>query len=149
MAAVQMPLRQSLPSAQLLPSTHAVQLPPPQSMSVSLPFLAASLQVAARQMRLQVPLWQSPAAPQLTPFAHFLPCPSQVTPPQSTPVSVPFLTPSLQVGAWHVTLQTPFWQSLAAPQATPVPQVLPSPTQSTPPQSTPVSLPFLTPSLQV
>jgi hypothetical protein len=56
---LQMPLVQSLPNAQILPTAHFGQLPP-QSTSVSMPFLTASVQVGAlathSPLPLQVPL---------------------------------------------------------------------------------------------
>jgi hypothetical protein len=62
------------------------------------------------------------------------------------PVSVPFLTPSAQVGAWQMLpVQTPLTQSLPEEQPPPVPHLF----GQLPPQSTPVSVPFLTPSAQV
>jgi hypothetical protein len=65
--------------------------------------------------------------------------------PQSTPVSIPFLTPSLQVGTWQVPLeQTWLWQSVNVSHAAPFEQAGHAP----PPQSTPVSEPFVTASLQ-
>jgi hypothetical protein len=62
-------------------------------------------------------------------------------PPQSTPLSLPFLTPSLHLGVWQVTLQTPLVQSEASPHCSPSAHLL-----QLPPQSTSVSDPFLTPS---
>ena len=66
-------------------------------------------------------------------------------PPQSTSVSVPFFTPSVQVGTWQMLpVQTPLMQSPGPPQ--------PPPSMQGPqfePQSTPVSVPFLTLSEQV
>jgi hypothetical protein len=52
-------------------------------------------------------------------------------PPQSWSVSVPFWTPSVQVGAEQVTLQTPPKQSVGAPHFLPVPHL----PQLGPPQS--------------
>src|SRR6202522_1987588 len=69
-------------------------------------------------------------------------------PPQSTPVSVPFWIPSVQVGAWQVRGEpphTPLAQSLATSQSVPVAQGA----HAGPPQSTPVSAPSFTPSVQV
>jgi hypothetical protein len=64
-------------------------------------------------------------------------------PPQSTSVSVPFLTLSEQVAAWQMPLrQTPLWQSELAMHPLPVPQV-----GHEPPQSMSVSVPFFTPSV--
>jgi hypothetical protein len=63
--------------------------------------------------------------------------------PQSTSVSVPFLTPSIQEGAWQtLPVQTPLWQSEALPQA-----LLPAHPPHEPPQSTSVSSPFFAPSV--
>jgi hypothetical protein len=70
-----------------------------------------------------------------------------VVPPQSVAVSVPFFTPSLQVGATQVVpLQTKLTQSLPVVHPRPVPhraQV------EVPPQSVPDSRPFFTRSLQL
>ncbi len=65
-------------------------------------------------------------------------------PPQSFAVSVPFLMPSLQVGAMHTpAVHLALAQSVATTQTLPVSQVgQPSP----PPQSTSVSSPFCSPS---
>jgi hypothetical protein len=87
----------------------------------------------------QTPLWQSLGAVQLCPggqSGHVVP------PPQSTPLSLPFFTPSLHVGARQVTLQTPLRQSEASEQSLPTTHLL-----HAPPQSTSVSVPFLTVSL--
>jgi hypothetical protein len=68
-------------------------------MSVSAPFLTPSVHVAARQIK-SVPhtlLAQSLPTAQPWPAMHR----GQAPPPQSTPVSAPFLTPSLQPGAAH------------------------------------------------
>jgi hypothetical protein len=57
------------------------------------------LQLAAAQMLcVHTPDVQSPAAIQAWPVAHF----GQLVPPQSTPVSAPLTTPSLQLGAKQV-----------------------------------------------
>ena len=70
----------------------------------------------------------------------------QVGPPQSTSVSSPFATESLQLGAAHVcAVQTPLVQS--GPTAQPIPTSQGE--QAGPPQSRLVSEPFFTPSLQV
>ncbi len=64
-------------------------------------------------------------------------------PPQSTPSSPPFCTPSTQVAAWHL----PLTQKVEA-QSAPVLQLSPAsqPLQLGPPQSVAVSLPLRTPS---
>jgi hypothetical protein len=66
-------------------------------------------------------------------------------PPQSTPVSLPFFAPSLQVGVWHVSpLQTDELQSWGCAQCSPGSQG-----PQLPPQSMSVSVPFLAPSVQL
>ena len=63
-------------------------------------------------------------------------------PPQSTSVSLPFLTVSPQVGAAHLeAVQMPSTQSVPAVQALVVAQRL---QLELPPQSVSLSLPFLT-----
>src|ERR671919_695406 len=70
---------------------------------------------------VQVPLWQTPdwqslAAEQVWPLAHA----PHVDPPQSTAVSAPLSTPSLQEGAWQAPpMHTPLWQSAPEPQPSP------------------------------
>jgi hypothetical protein len=55
----------------------------------------------------------------------------QVPPPQSTPVSVPFFTPSSHAGAWHAPpVHTPDWQSAPAWHVSPVAQPGHAPPQS-------------------
>jgi hypothetical protein len=66
-----------------------------------------------------------------------------VAPPQSLSDSPWFCTLSLQVGAWQVTLQTRLVQSAAMLHVLPLLQGA-----QLPPQSTSVSVPFLTRSLQ-
>ena len=91
---------------------------------------------------VHTPLTQSPAAAQVLPAVHLL----HVAPPQSMSVSLPFFTPSLQVGAWQVPPeQTPLVQSAATLQPFPAVQAL----QVLPPQSMSVSSWFCTPSVQV
>ncbi len=68
----------------------------------------------------------------------------QVPPPQSVPVSTPFLMPSLHAGAAHEPLT-----QLAEVQSVLLPQPFVSPHfGQLPPQSTSVSLPFFFPSPQ-
>jgi hypothetical protein len=71
--------------------------------------------------------------------------PGHEGPPQSTPVSEPFFTPSVQL-AWAQVpeLQTAVTQSLGAAQESPGAQA----PHAEPPQSTSVSAPFRTPSVQ-
>jgi hypothetical protein len=135
---------QSEASAQPCPEPHAAQVPPPQSVSVSLPFLTPSAQVGAWHVLVVVPVH--------TPLAQSLPTRQtladaqvgQVPPPQSTSVSAPFFTTSAQVGVWHtLPVHLPLWQSPLTAQALPLAQ---SDVQL-PPQSMSVSVPFLTPSV--
>jgi hypothetical protein len=80
-----------------LPGKQAVQVPPPQSTSLSAPFCTPSLHEGIAQVPpTHTWLVQSDAIEQLFPGAQA----GQVL-PQSTSVSVPFLTPSLHEGAWQ------------------------------------------------
>jgi hypothetical protein len=141
------PLRQSLADAQDLPAAHLPQLAPPQSTSVSVPFLMRSVHVGAWHLSglpEHMPLWQSLADAHVAPVPHF----GHDAPPQSTSVSVPFLTTSVQVAALHVSGEpehTPLWQSLPTAHVAPVPHF----GQLAPPQSTSVSVPFFTTSVHV
>jgi hypothetical protein len=139
---VQTSVWQSPPTLQILPAAHLGH-DPPQSLSVSLPFLTLSLQAGAAQVSatgVHTPLSQSP------PTAHFSPVAqsSQFGPPQSTSVSAPFFWPSAQFGAaQRFALQTLLAQSVGAPQDLPAPQ----PGQVAPPQSESLSSWFFTPSV--
>jgi hypothetical protein len=145
--AAQTPLTQSLAPAQPLPSAHLGQFGPPQSMSVSPSFWIPSLHVgagAAHTPAVQTPLRQSFAPAQPLPSAHL----GQFGPPQSTSVSPSFWIPSLHVGAGATqtpAVQTPLRQSFPPLQPLPSAHLA----QWGPPQSTSVSLSFLTPSLHV
>ena len=110
-------LWQSLACVQVSPVPHAVQSRPPQSMAVSLPFCAPSVQLAEEQkpdeqVRLEAQsLWTRQRKPS--------PQPAQVSPPQSVSVSAPLRTRSSQAGAEHVSVveeQTPLEQSPATRQ---------------------------------
>jgi len=69
---------------------------PPQSTSVSFPFLKRSMHVGARQIEaLQNLDMQSLAIKQESPFGHAL----HVGPPQSVSVSLPFVTLSVQLNS--------------------------------------------------
>src|SRR5581483_4748425 len=71
---------------------HLLVHEPPQSTSVSSPFLTASLQLAARQARLaQRPLWQSLPSAHIWPVAQ-----GGHNPAQSTSVSPLSLIPFMQ-----------------------------------------------------
>jgi hypothetical protein len=139
-------LVQSAGTLQPWPVAHLVLHEPPQSTSVSLPSLAPSRHAFATQrcvVVLQKALAQSAAALQPRPVAHFV----LHEPPQSTSLSVPFLTPSLHESATQrcdVVLQTPLVQSPPAEHPPPVAHLV----AHVPPQSTSVSLPSLTPSWQ-
>ena len=98
------------------------------------PFGSAAWQTPAEQF----PLWQSVPTLHILPFAHAgHPGPP---PPQSTSVSVPLRTPSLQVGAWQVWLAGLHTRLV---QSDPKRQCLPTAHggQVPPPQSTSVSIP--------
>jgi len=76
--------------------------------------------------------------------------------PQSTSVSAPFLTPSVQVGSWHSRRQTPVEKPsahLPLAQLTPTLHFFPvaqrAQASAVSPQSTSNSPPFFTPSLHV
>jgi hypothetical protein len=125
------PLTQSAPEQQFLPSAQVApqQLgPPPQSLSVSHVSFVLFPQVFTETQipPAQLPLTQSPPTEHFRPFAHFLA--GAQLPPQSTSVSLPFSTVSLQAGALHwevalghqaVTLVQQTWllQSVPAPHA--------------------------------
>jgi hypothetical protein len=92
---VQTPLRQSVAAAHESPSAQGEQPGPPQSWSVSVPFLTPSRQLGAMQSpSVHTPLRQSEAAAHSLPSAHD----GQLGPPQSTSVSVPFRRLSVQFG---------------------------------------------------
>jgi hypothetical protein len=151
-----MPDRQS-PLAEHLPSAaHGVQIPPPQSRSVSFPFFTPSTHVAGWQTvpaslaipppspignAEQTPLAQSAALLQVLPGEH-IPHPA---PPQSMSVSVPFLSPSAHVAAW----QTLAVHTLSMQSAPTLHVRLVGHGAQLPPQSLSVSSPFFTPSRHV
>ncbi len=150
----QFKLTQSPAIAQVCPSAHrrgvaAVAQVPPQSMEVSVPFLTVSKQVGAtHNPAVHTPLTQLAATvPHILPTAQA----GQLAPPQSTSVSVPFRVPSVHAADAHSFMtHTPLVQS------TPMAQVSPSvhlrglaAVAQAPPQSTSVSVPFLTVSRHV
>jgi len=112
---VHFPAEQSLPTQsdgvkQFWGGTHFGQSGPPQSMSLSLPFVTRSEQVGSAQRcsSSHTPLWQSVGTAQPSPAGHAL----QAPPPQSLPVSLPLWVPSLQLAAWQVpSLHSPSRQS--------------------------------------
>src|SRR5207244_1575965 len=96
---------------------------PPQSTSVSKPFLTRSVQTGARQVTLQTPLPQSPETTHFFPAVHL----GHRPPPQSTSVSEPFCVVSAQVAVVHVLVvgeQNPVTQSAATLQFKPDPHLL-------------------------
>src|SRR4051812_2405592 len=126
-------------------------------MPVSAPLLTPSVQLGTWQQRsapgaqppgAQTPLWQSTAAAQALPLPQ-----SGQRPPQSTSLSLALRTPSLQLAAWQhesrpapqpPVPQTPLWQSPGSLQPRAVGQLA-----QLPPQSTSLSSPFFTPSVQL
>lgn len=139
------PLAQSLPAWHRPPTSHAGHSPP-QSTSVSVPFGMASVQLGtAHDPSSQTPLSQSAAREQDAPEPQ-----RGQFPPQSTSVSSPLRSPSRQwAGAQtpgsegRARWQTPLRQSAWASQ--PRPSWQPG---HPPPQSTEVSAPFRTVSVQ-
>jgi hypothetical protein len=134
---------QQTPSVQK-PELHSVA--PPQLVELGLS--------AQTVLFWQKPEMQSAAVVHARPTAHGLPSPSQAAPPQSRPVSLPFLNPSPQVGVAHFSVLG--LQKLLA-QSELILHVLVSmhlahaaaPLKPAPPQSVSVSLPFVAESLQV
>jgi hypothetical protein len=129
-------LVQSLAAEQVLPFGQRGQLvEPPQSTSLSPPFLTLSPQPGDWQMPLtHRARLQSELAVHPRPSTHF----GQPPPPQSLAVSVPFVTPSVQVAALHTPpVHTLLPQSLAVPQAMPATHG-----EHEPPQSVSLSVPF-------
>ncbi len=86
-------LSQSDGTAQRLDLGHRGQSAPPQSMSVSVPFLTASEHDAARHVPRHTLDAQSEETRHTAPSLQAL-----HDPPQSLSVSLPFLTPSVHVG---------------------------------------------------
>jgi len=119
--AMQTPLLQSAPFLQTLPLEHfagglsAVQVGPPQSVSVSSWFFAMSEHVGAEHVMPPSPAPQTFSLQSL-PVLHFLPIsqPGHLAPPQSMSLSPWFCTPSEQVGAAQSfrLSQTPSLQSV-------------------------------------
>jgi hypothetical protein len=146
MPPTQTPASQSPAILQIRPDAHLPAHAPPQSASVSLPFLTPSAHADAWHLDglpEHTPLWQSAAPTHSLPVTHL-----GQSDPQSVSVSVWSFTPSVHVGARHVpAVHTPLWQS------PPTVHVLVlshrGHRSDVPPQSTAVSSPFFTPSLQV
>ena len=136
------------PLAQSVFSTHSSKLAhldeqlPPQSVSVSSPFATPSVQVAAKHTFVpsesHTRVTQSSPVEQPASTGHLLHTP----PPQSTAVSMPFITASVHVGAVQAPVaapaalkQMPLAQSKLLVHAVATGQ----PSQSGPPQSTAIS----------
>ena len=111
------------------------------------PVIGSAVPVAAagtQRVFVHLPLAQSLGLTHVSAGAHFL---AQVA-PQSTVGSLPFLTPSVQLGAWQrwvVAGHTWLVQSFGSRQ----PRLSAQGLLQLDPQSTSVSLPFFTPSLQL
>jgi hypothetical protein len=146
---VHTPLWQSEAAPQCFPTPHRPHVPtgPPQSTSDSFPFFtpsghAGALQMAGTTDVSHTRLVQSPPIRHFLPSAQFL----QTVPPQSTSVS-PLLGSSvalLHAGSWQIVeTHELFWQSVFTPQLWPIAHLV----VHEPPQSTSVSVPFLTVSL--
>jgi hypothetical protein len=135
--AVQTWLTQSVSTMQTFPVEHGLQTGPPQSTSVSVPFLSPSRQLDASQTpATQSSLVQSVSTAHFWAVAHG----AQTPPPQSTSVSVPFWMPSVHEdpAAWQMpATQSALVQSLSAAHSLPVAHL----GQLGPPQSTSVSVP--------
>src|SRR5690606_25123451 len=89
---------QSRGSMHASPLPQGAQVPPPQSMSVSLPLRMPSTQAPGWQkppVHVAVESAQSALPMHMLPFGHFV----LQLPPQSRSVSSPFCTPSLQLAA--------------------------------------------------
>src|SRR5439155_23487375 len=104
-----------------LPAPQGAQAVPPQSTSVSLPFLMRSPHIVIRHLSCwQKVLLQSPLTLHALPSAQ----PPQLGPPQSVSDSLWFLRPSLHVAAWQVPVPSqtpPFGQSLWSRHSTQLP----------------------------
>jgi len=117
---------------------------PPQSRSVSVPFITVSVHEGTAHVLVVVPLQtllvQSVAAAHFFPLAH-----AGQVPPQFRSVSVPFWIASVHDGAAHVPSapQTPLVQSAATPHALPSAHL-----GQLPPQFRSVSVPLRTASVQ-
>jgi hypothetical protein len=138
--ALHTPLAQSPATRQAFAVAQGRHPPePPQSTSVSVPFLIVSVQPAATHffaVASHLRLMQSALTAQAFVFAHFV----VHEPPQSTSVSVPFFTTSAQLGAVHffvVASQLPLAQSAEIKQA-----FASAHFKQLPPQSMSVSVPF-------
>jgi hypothetical protein len=131
-------------AVQSFPGAHKAQVPA-QSTPPSVPFFTESAHVGVAQTPpVQTPLLQSPFTEHFLALAHFV----VHVPPQSTSVSSPFCTVSLQDAALQTNglpEQTPVVQSVPIAQVFPTSHLL----HEAPPQSTAVSLPFFTTSEQV
>ena len=137
---------QSASTPQPLPAAHLAAQEPPQSTAVSSwPCTPSSHRVATHRcvVPLQIAEVQSASTPQPLPAAHL----AAQEPPQSTAVSSWPCAPSSHRVATHrcvVPLQITEAQSPSTPQPPPTAHL----TAHEPPQSLPVSVPFMSPSPQ-
>src|SRR4051812_19400681 len=99
-------LMQSLFLLQRLLVAHLGQVAPPQSVSVSSPFLFESVQWSTHTLALQTPLAQSLEIRQALPLAHLF----EQAIPQSTSLSNPSFTPSAHCPTHLLATQ---WLALA------------------------------------
>ena len=134
---------QSPSNLQVFPTMHfgaLVGAVPPQSTSVSVPFFNPSVEEGGKHSFVPVvsqrTLSQSASLPQPCPVAHFV----AQEPPQSVPVSSPFFTMSMQLGARQrfFALHESLTQSTGFLQPLPTAHFV----AHVPPQSIPVSDPF-------
>jgi hypothetical protein len=88
---------QSVATPHISPSAHGMHIVPPQSTSVSVPFIVPSVHVGSgwQVPPVQMSVVQSPLPPHMSPGVQVGPH----VPPQSTSDSVPFIIPSVHVGA--------------------------------------------------
>lgn len=156
----QWPVEQSLSTEHFLPWAQVAHAGPPQSTSVSFPsFVTSSQEIIPPHSSLCVPHVAPKSAHvfgvQHFPPLHFPPEQSdpcehfessghagQEPPPQSTSVSLPFGTLSVQLAAAHSFIEhTPLSQSLPWRQATHAPASLHIPAPASPVQAAPTVTP--------
>ena len=130
---------QSLLLRHLFPAVHGGHDGPPQSTSVSAPFLMPSLHVCKFYRGAASVSWYVGVGSAPPHVGGLLP---HILPSRS-PAPRVIAKNKRASQTWEVALQTPPWQSLSTRQDLPAGQ----PEHPPPPQSTSVSWPFLTPSL--
>ena len=136
-------LTQSFPCRQAFPAAQRLQLPPPQSTSVSVESFTPFVQFAVPQWPAIHAVCVQQSRLELQPLP--MPQPKH-EPPQSTSVSSPSFTPLWHVGGWHTfTSQSPLAHVLLVLHDVPFGHAR----EHGPPQSVPTSPPFRTPSVHV